>query len=179
MFQFIKTEIPEVVLIKAQIFSDERGFFMETYKKSEFVLNGIKDDFVQDNYSSSSYGVLRGLHYQIAPKAQAKLVRCIVGEIFDVAVDLRKNSPTYLKWVGYVLSAENKQQLYIPKGFAHGFCVLKNNTEIIYKCSEEYAPEFEKGIIWNDSSINISWPVKNPIISLKDSKNFSVVDLMR
>lgn len=179
MFQFIKTEIPEVVLIKPQVFSDERGFFMETYKKSEFVLNGIKDDFIQDNHSSSSYGVLRGLHYQIAPKAQAKLVRCIVGEIFDVAVDLRKNSSTYLKWVGYVLSAENKQQLYIPKGFAHGFCVLKDNTEIIYKCSEEYAPEFEKGIIWNDSSINISWPVKNPIISLKDLKNLLAVDLMR
>jgi dTDP-4-dehydrorhamnose 3,5-epimerase len=178
MFEFIKTEISEVILIKSQVFNDERGFFMETCKKSEFALNGIKDNFVQDNHSQSSHGVLRGLHYQEGPKAQAKLVRCIVGEIFDVAVDLRKNSPTYLKWVGYNLSADNKQQLYIPAGFAHGFCTLSEKAEIVYKCSEEYSPEKEKGIIWNDPSINILWPIKNPIMSPKDLKNAVITDLI-
>ncbi len=177
MFKFIKTEIPEVILIETEIFNDNRGFFMETYKKSVFFENGIKDDFIQDNSSKSFYGVLRGLHYQQGPKAQAKLVRCIKGEIFDVAVDLRKNSPTYLKWVGFTLSAENKKQLYIPIGFAHGFCSLANDTEIVYKCSEEYLPESEKGLIWNDPIINILWPIKNPIISEKDSKNFPAADL--
>ena len=177
MFKFIKTEIPEVILIETEIFNDNRGFFMETYKKSVFFKNGIKEDFIQDNSSKSFYGVLRGLHYQEGSKAQAKLVRCIRGEIFDVAVDLRKNSPTYLKWVGFTLSAENKKQLYIPASFAHGFCSLTNDTEIVYKCSKEYLPESEKGLIWNDPTINILWPIENPIISEKDLKNFLVADL--
>jgi len=170
-FTFKKLKIPEVVLIEPKVFEDERGFFMETYKHSEFVSFGIKEQFIQDNHSKSEKGVLRGLHFQKNPKAQAKIVRCIQGEIFDVAVDIRKGSPTYAKWVGVVLSAENKKQIYIPSGFAHGFCVLSDEAEIFYKSSSEYSPKNERGIIWNDPEININWPIKNPVVSEKDSKN--------
>ncbi|MGC9019580.1 MAG: dTDP-4-dehydrorhamnose 3,5-epimerase, partial [Candidatus Bipolaricaulaceae bacterium] len=152
------------------VFSDERGFFMETYKYSEFAAFGIRERFVQDNHSRSAKGVLRGLHYQNPPKAQGKLVRVIVGEIFDVAVDIRKGSPTYGKWVGVRLSAENKRILYIPPGFAHGFCVLSDMAEVVYKVTEEYSPVHEAGIIWNDPEIGIEWPVERPIISPKDAK---------
>jgi len=169
-FTFTKLEIPDVVLIEPKVFEDERGFFMETYKESEFFKFGIRKKFIQENHSKSKKGVLRGLHYQKPPKAQAKIVRCILGEIFDVAVDIRRNSPTYGKWVGEVLSAENKKQLYIPEGFAHGFCVLSREAEIVYKCNREYSPENERGIAWNDPVINIKWPVKRPIVSKKDSK---------
>lgn len=169
-FLFKKLAIPDVVLIEPKVFGDERGFFMETYKESEFFKFGIKKKFIQENHSKSKKGVLRGLHYQAFPKAQAKIVRCIAGEIFDVAVDIRKNSPTYKKWVTEVLSAENKKQLYIPEGFAHGFCVLSREAEIVYKCNREYSPEKERGIIWNDPSIKIKWPVKKPILSEKDKK---------
>ncbi|MBA2853117.1 dTDP-4-dehydrorhamnose 3,5-epimerase [Methanococcus maripaludis] len=169
-FIFKNLEIPEVILVEPKVFPDERGFFFESYKFSDFFDAGITENFVQDNHSKSKYMVLRGLHFQKNPKAQGKLVRCITGEIFDVAVDLRKNSPNYGKWVGEILSEENKKMLYIPKGFAHGFCVLSSEAEIIYKCTEEYSPEFDAGIFWNDESIRVNWPVENPIISEKDSK---------
>lgn len=178
MFKFIKTEIPEVVLVEPQVFEDDRGFFLEAYKKSEFIKNGITVDFVQDNHSKSKAKVLRGLHFQTGASAQAKLVRCIKGEIFDVAVDLRQSSPTFLKWVGYVLSEKNKKELFIPaEGFAHGFCVLSDGAEIMYKCSKEYDPKSEVGIIWNDESIKIDWPVENPMLSDKDSTNLRVKEL--
>jgi len=169
-FLFKKLEIPEVILIEPAIMTDERGFFMETYKSSVFRENNIPN-FVQENHSYSIKNVLRGLHYQIPPKAQGKLVRCIKGEIFDVAVDIRKDSPTFRKWVSVILSSENKKQLYIPPGFAHGFCVLSDTAEIVYKCTEEYSPQHERGIAWNDMSIGIDWPVKNPIMNDKDKNN--------
>jgi dTDP-4-dehydrorhamnose 3,5-epimerase len=175
----IKTEIPDVILIKPKVFGDERGFFMESYKKSEFEKAGIDTDFVQDNHSKSVKGVLRGLHYQKEPAAQGKLVRCIRGKIFDVAVDIRKKSPTFGKWVGYELSEENKFMLWIPKGFAHGFLTLSKEAEIIYKVSgSEYSPEHDRGIIWNDKTINIKWPVENIeniILSEKD-KNLPTLE---
>ena len=167
-FEFIKLEIPDVVLIKPLVFPDERGFFMETFKKSDFVRNGINYDFVQDNHSKSKKGVLRGLHYQLNPKAQGKLVRCIKGKIWDVAVDIRKGSPWYSKWVAVELSEENKHMLWIPPGFAHGFVALED-SEIIYKCTEEYDPALDRGIIWNDREIKIKWPITNPILSNKDA----------
>lgn len=169
-FSFKRLSIPEVFLIEPIIFNDERGFFMETYKFSDFSKFGIKENIIQENHSKSSEGVLRGLHYQKNPKAQSKLVRCVFGEIFDVAVDIRRNSPTYGKWVAEILSEENKRELYIPEGFAHGFCVLSKSAEIIYKVNKEYSPENERGIIWNDSEIRIDWPLKNPLISEKDKK---------
>ena len=169
-FRFERLEISEVILIEPLVFPDERGFFMEAYKYSEFARFGIKERFVQDNHSRTVKGVLRGLHYQNPPKAQGKLIRVIVGEIFDVAVDIRKGSPTYGKWVGVNLSAENKKMLYIPPGFAHGFCVLSDEAEVLYKTTEEYAPECEAGILWNDPEIGIKWPIEFPIISPKDSK---------
>lgn len=167
-FEFIRLEIPDVVLIKPLVFPDERGFFMETFKKSDFVRNGINYDFVQDNHSKSKKGVLRGLHYQLNPKAQGKLVRCIKGKIWDVAVDIRKGSPWYSKWVAVELSEENKHMLWIPPGFAHGFVTLED-SEIIYKCTEEYDPALDRGIIWNDREIGIKWPITNPILSKKDA----------
>jgi len=170
LFTFQRLKIPEVILIKPKIFKDKRGFFMESYQYSKFADIGVKEHFKQDNHSKSKKGVLRGLHYQTKPKAQAKIVRCIRGKIFDVAVDIRKKSPTYGKWVGVILSEKNKKQLYIPSSFAHGFCVLSEQTEIIYKSSNEYSPKHERGIIWNDSTINIKWPIKKPIVSEKDSK---------
>ncbi len=173
-FEFIKTEIPDVVLIKPKVFKDDRGFFLETYKKSDFEKAGIKAEFVQDNHSKSVKGVLRGLHFQKKPFAQGKLVRCIKGRIFDVAVDIRKGSPTYGKWVGYELSEENKHILWIPEGFAHGFLTLSDEAEIIYKVSGgEYSPEHDAGIIWNDPDIDIKWPldqVDEIILSEKDKK---------
>lgn len=173
-FEFIKTEIPEVILIKPKVFQDERGFFLETYKKSDFEKAGINAEFVQDNHSKSVKGVLRGLHFQKKPFAQGKLVRCVRGKIFDVAVDIRKGSPTFGKWVGYELSEENKYILWIPEGFAHGFLTLSEEAEVIYKVSGgEYSPQHDAGIIWNDPDINIKWPVnqvKEIILSEKDKK---------
>ncbi len=158
-FEFERLEIKDVVLIKPKIFRDKRGFFLEAYKKLEFETFGIKDDFIQDNHSKSIKGVLRGLHYQKSPKAQAKLVRCIRGKIFDVAVDIRKNSPTFKKWVGVELSEENQYMLYIPIGFAHGFLTLSEEAEIMYKVAgSEYSPAHDAGIIYNDPDINIDWP---------------------
>jgi len=168
-FNFTRLAIPDVILIEPMVFPDERGFFMESYKYSEFSAFGIKERFVQDNHSRSTKGVLRGLHYQKHPKAQGKLVRVVVGEIFDVGVDIRKGSPTYGKWVGERLSVENKWMLYIPPGFAHGFCVLSEEAEVLYKTTEEYAPEYDAGIIWNDPEIGIEWPIEHPILSPKDA----------
>jgi dTDP-4-dehydrorhamnose 3,5-epimerase len=169
-FVFKKLDIPEVILVTPNSFPDKRGFFLETFKESEFASNGIKTRFVQDNFSHSSKGVLRGLHYQKNPKAQAKLVTALRGEIFDVAVDIRENSPTFGKWVGEILSENNHKLLYIPEGFAHGFCVLSEEADVLYKVSTEYSPEHEEGIIWNDPDINIIWPIDKPILQEKDSK---------
>jgi dTDP-4-dehydrorhamnose 3,5-epimerase len=167
-FTFKELSLPGVVLVTPKVFGDDRGLFSEMYKRSEFCQAGMPEYFVQDNYSRSSQLVLRGLHFQKNPRAQGKLVRCIKGLVFDVAVDLRKGSPTYGKWVGIELSEENRQMLYIPPAFAHGFLVLSGTAEIIYKCTEEYSPENERGIIWNDPVIHIDWPVKKPVLSEKD-----------
>jgi dTDP-4-dehydrorhamnose 3,5-epimerase len=156
--EFIHTALSGVILIKPRVFLDERGFFLESYKKSEFLSNGIKEDFVQDNHSRSSYGVLRGLHYQLDPYGQGKLVRCSYGSVFDVAVDIRKDSPTFGKWVGYELSAENKAMLYIPVGFAHGFLTLSQDAELLYKTTNEYSAMHDRGIKYNDPNIGITWP---------------------
>jgi dTDP-4-dehydrorhamnose 3,5-epimerase len=169
-FSFKKLAIPDIVLISPDVYKDERGFFLESYKKSVFKNNGIVIDFVQTNHSKSQKNVLRGLHYQLNPMAQAKLIRVVSGEIFDVAVDLRKGSPYYGKWIGEALSPENKNLLYIPEGFAHGFCTLSELAEVIYYCSNEYAPDFDRGIVFNDPEIGIDWPIKNPILSEKDLK---------
>lgn len=169
-FRFTKLVIPDVVLVEPAVFRDHRGFFMETYKRSEFKANGIPDQFVQDNYSHSVRGVLRGLHYQKNPQAQAKVVMVLKGEIFDVAVDIRKDSPTFGKWVSAVLSAQNCHMIYVPGGFAHGFCVLSEEADVLYKATEEYAPELDRGIIWNDPDIGIRWPTAEPILSAKDAQ---------
>lgn len=170
-FKFSYLKIPDVILIESLAFKDDRGIFMEIYKYSDFVQAGIKEYFLQDNYSKSSKDVLRGLHYQKNPKAQGKLIRCIKGRIFDVAVDIRIGSPTYRNWIGIELSGDNNLMLYIPPTFAHGFVVLSDFAEVVYKCTEEYSPGDDKGIIWNDPDIGIIWPVKNPILSENDKRN--------
>ena len=172
-FKFIKTSIEGVIVIEPTAFGDERGFFMETYQKEDFYNNGITADFVQDNHSMSAKGVLRGMHYQIN-HPQSKLVRCVAGEVFDVVIDLRKNSPTFGHWEGVTLSAENKKQLFIPKGFAHGFLVLSDKAELIYKVDDYYHPNDEGGIMWNDPQIGINWPITDGmelILSEKDKKH--------
>ncbi len=175
-FTFTKLSIPDVILIEAKIFPDDRGFFMESFKESEFVKNGIDTKFVQDNYSHSSKGTLRGLHYQKDPKAQAKLVIVLQGEIFDVCVDMRKNSPTYGKWIAEILSEKNHRLLYVPEGFAHGFCVLSDKVDVIYKVNNEYSSENDRGILWNDPDVNIDWPIQNPILSEKDQNQSLLKD---
>lgn len=175
-FEFKRLKINDVILVTPKVFGDSRGFFLESYQKSEFYKNGIDVEFCQDNHSKSVKGVLRGLHYQKNPKAQAKLVRCSKGKIFDVAVDIRKKSPTFGKWVGEILSEDNKNMLYIPAGFAHGFIVLSDEAELLYKASNEYSPENDRGIRWKDPDINVQWGVdydelnNNLIISDKDAK---------
>lgn len=165
----IKTDIPDILILEPEVFSDERGFFMESFNQKIFEdAVGYKVDFVQDNHSLSSMGVLRGLHYQLPPNAQSKLIRCISGEIFDVAVDIRLTSKTFGKWVGVILSAKNKRQLWIPEGFAHGFISLNDNTEIIYKTNNFYSKNDERAIIWNDISLGINWPIIPTFISEKD-----------
>jgi len=162
--------IPDVRLIRAARFEDSRGFFWMTYRKSEFEALGIREDFLQDNLSRSSRGVLRGLHYQKEPAAQGKLLTVLSGEIYDVTVDIRPESPTFGAYVDVSLSAERPEMLYIPEGFAHGFCVLSEYTDVLYKVTREYSPEHEAGIIWNDPEIGIRWPVRNPVLSEKDKK---------
>lgn len=166
--KFIKTPIQDVIVIEPEVFQDARGLFYEGYRKDLFQKNGIQDDFLQDNVSTSAKGVLRGLHYQIAPKAQAKLVRVTRGAAFDVAVDLRPKSRTFGKHFAATLSAENRKMLYVPKGFAHGFCALEDGTELLYKVSEYYAPECERGILWNDPALAIPWPKLDRAFLLSD-----------
>ena len=170
MFNFIKTKIEGVYIIEPQVFGDDRGYFFESYKKTEFDKAGLNYDFVQDNQSKSKKGVLRGLHYQ-KKYPQAKLVRVLEGEVFDVAVDLRKNSPTYGKWVGVFLSGENKKMFMIPRGFAHGFVVLSDTAIFTYKCDEVYHPVDESGILWNDPDIGIEWPIKDQVLLSEKDKN--------
>ncbi len=167
-FEFKPFEIPDLVLVRPQVFGDDRGFFFELYKHSDFESGGIAGHFVQDNYSRSAKGVLRGLHYQKTPRAQGKLVMCMQGRIYDVAVDIRKGSSFYGKCMGVELSAENRLMLYVPPGFAHGFQVLSNTADVMYKCTDEYSPADDRGIIWNDPDINITWPLKDPVLSGKD-----------
>lgn len=167
-FSFTALDLPEVLLIEPKVFPDERGYFMETYKRSEFARCGIREEFVQCNHSYSSRGTLRGLHYQKTPRAQGKLVRVVVGTIFDVAVDIRQGSPRYGRWVGVELSAHNKRMLYIPPGFAHGACVTSAEASLLYMVTDEYAPECECGIIWNDSALGIAWPIVAPTLSQRD-----------
>lgn len=168
---FVKTKISGVYVITPKVFGDSRGFFMETYNENDFKKEGLNYTFVQDNHSKSTKGVLRGLHFQ-KTHPQTKLVRVIQGEVFDVAVDLRKNSPTYGKWVGETLSAENKKMLLIPRGFAHGFVVLSDEAEFVYKCDDVYHPEDEGGIMYNDPEIAIDWPIKDNLnLSEKDKKH--------
>ncbi len=168
--KFTSTPIPDVLLIETKVFQDERGFFLESYQKKIFSDAGIPFDFVQDNHSKSCQGVLRGLHYQIR-QPQGKLVRVVSGEIFDVAVDIRKNSSTFGKWFGTYLSAENKYMLWIPMGFAHGFYVTSLEAEVLYKATDYYAPQWERTIVWNDPAINIQWPIQGNqlLLSSKDA----------
>jgi len=168
--QIINTSIAEIIILEPKVFGDERGFFMETYQARQFMELGLPTQFVQDNHSGSRHGILRGLHYQIH-QAQGKLVRVIAGEVFDVAVDLRKTSPTFGKWVGATLSTQNKRSIWIPAGFAHGFYVLSDWAEIVYKTTDYYAPEWERTLLWNDPELGIEWPLTGqqmPILSAKD-----------
>ena len=168
--KIIKTKTAGLVLVQPDVFTDERGYFFESYQKEKFRELGISADFVQDNESMSMKGVLRGLHFQVPPFAQGKLVRVVRGSVLDVAVDLRKNSGTYGKWESVLLSAENKLMLYIPEGFAHGFLVLEDYTIFQYKCTNYYHRESERGIIWNDPDLKIDWGIENPLVSDKDLK---------
>jgi dTDP-4-dehydrorhamnose 3,5-epimerase len=167
-FEFEPLDIPDVILVHAKKFPDDRGFFVETYKQDDFVANGIPHTFVQDNYSRSTRNVLRGLHYQKDPSAQGKLIQVLQGEIYDVAVDIRRGSPTYGQWIGVHLSAEHAQLLYVPGGFAHGFCVLSDVVDFTYKCTDLYAPDAYRGVLWNDPDLDIPWPIKDPILSERD-----------
>ena len=168
--QVTATKLPEVLIIEPDVFEDPRGFFYESYSYGKYAALGIREQFLQDNHSRSTRGVLRGLHYQAEP-GQAKLVRVAMGSVFDVAVDVRWGSPTFGEWVGIELSAENRRQLYIPVGFAHGFCVTSDVAELLYKVSSYYAPELERGIVWNDKDMAIDWPVADPSLSERDRKH--------
>lgn len=176
--QFTPTTIPDIILIQPKVFGDQRGFFFETYRASRFSEAGIPDQFVQDNHSGSQKGTLRGLHYQIR-QSQGKLIRVISGEIFDVAVDIRRSSATFGKWVGMSLSAENKHQLWVPPGFAHGFYVLSEWAEVMYKTTDFYAPDWERSIAWDDPDLGIDWPIApgtEPVLSEKDRHGKSLAE---
>ncbi|WP_169083625.1 dTDP-4-dehydrorhamnose 3,5-epimerase [Paenibacillus sp. PL91] len=165
----ISTKLSGVCLIEPKVHVDTRGFFMESYNKQSFEMLGLNYCFVQDNLSSSqNVGTIRGLHYQLYPHEQSKLISVIAGKIYDVVVDIRRNSPTFGQWIGEVLSFENKRQILVPKGFAHGFCTLEASTQVLYKVDEYYSPENDRGILWNDPELGINWPVDNPILSKKD-----------
>jgi dTDP-4-dehydrorhamnose 3,5-epimerase len=168
--KYIDTEIPDVKILEPSVFGDERGFFMETFRLDEFTKNCSAKPFVQDNHSKSSHGILRGLHYQLK-NTQGKLVRVTAGEVYDIAVDMRKTSPTFGQHVGVILSGENKKQLWVPEGFAHGFYVMSESAEFVYKCTDYYAPEHEISLAWNDANLAINWPLTNnqgPTLSVKD-----------
>jgi len=168
-FTFSRLDIPDLVLVRPGIYQDERGFFSETYKKSEFAANGIRADFVQDNHSFSSRGVVRGLHYQLPPFTQGKLVGVISGSIWDVSVDIRKESATFGKWIGVDLTDKDMQMVWIPSGFAHGFVALSESVHLVYKCTAEYDKGSEAGIRWNDPDLGICWPLNDVKVSLKDA----------
>jgi dTDP-4-dehydrorhamnose 3,5-epimerase len=168
----ISTKLEGLFIVEPDVHGDNRGFFMESYSRAKFIELGIKHEFVQDNHSLSvETGVLRGLHYQLNPKAQTKLVRVASGAIYDVAVDIRKDSSTFGQWVGVILSEDNKRQLLVPQGFAHGFCTIVPNTQVLYKVDEYYSPEHDRGILWSDPAIGIDWPTSKPILSDKDQKH--------
>ena len=174
--KYIPLSIPDVTIIEPEVFGDHRGFFMETWRSDDFKKHVADVDFVQDNHSKSIQNILRGLHYQIR-QPQGKLVRVLSGQVFDVAVDLRRTSPYFGKWVGQILSSENKKMLWVPPGFAHGFYVLSHEAEFIYKCTDYYAPEYERSLLWNDPSISIDWPIpegNQPILSAKDENGFAL-----
>jgi len=173
-----KTKLPGVLIIKPQFHGDDRGFFMETYQSKRYFDAGLDVDFVQDNHSRSQRNVLRGLHFQ-KRRPQGKLVRCIVGQVYDVAADINPKSPTFGSYFGIELSAENHLQLWVPAGYAHGFCVLSEVAEIEYKCTDYYDPEDESGVIWDDEDLNIDWPITNPILSEKDAKLPRLSDLIK
>ena len=168
-FEFERLKPEGLVLVKPRVFPDERGFFIETYRRRDFAAAGVPEEFVQDNHSKSAKGVLRGLHYQRAPRAQGKLVRCVAGAILDVGVDIRKGSPTFGRWAASELTAANAHMLYLPPGFAHGFLVLSETAEIIYKCTAEYSPADEGGFAWNDPDVGVAWPVAAPVLSGRDA----------
>lgn len=176
-FIFQRLEIPDLILIEHEAAADGRGFFAEVYREREFAAAGIRGPFVQENHSRSGQGVLRGLHFQAKPHAMAKLVRCVSGEIFDVAVDIRKGSPTYGQWVGVTLSEGNRRMLYMPEGFAHGFVVMSPSADVSYRQTGYYAPEAEAGVLWNDAEIAVRWPVQDPILSAKDANLPRLKDL--
>ena len=176
--RYTQMNIPDIILMEPDVFGDHRGFFMEIFRDNEFKKNAAEVDFVQENHSKSGQGILRGLHYQIK-QAQGKLVRVISGEVFDVAVDIRRSSPFFGKWIGIILSAENKKMLWVPPGFAHGFYVLSDSAEFTYKCTDYYAPEYERSILWNDPSISINWPIiqeSMPLLSQKDENGVNLKD---
>ena len=176
--EFTKTTLKDVYLIKPQVFGDNRGFFLESYSKKKFEEAGINSNFVQDNHSKSEKkGTLRGLHFQTSPYAQAKLLRVVNGSIYDVVVDLRKDSETFGKWEGFELTADNFKMLFVPRGFAHSFMTLEDNTEVLYKADNLYQPEAEGGIAWNDPDLKIDWPIQDPILSDRDKKWPNLKDL--
>lgn len=165
----IQTTFDGVLIIEPAVFNDQRGFFMESYNEKKFTEYGLDYHFVQDNHSLSvEAGIIRGLHYQLIPKAQTKLIRVLTGAIYDVVVDIRNDSSTFGRWVGVILSEENKRQLLVPKGFAHGFCTIVANTQVMYKVDEYYSPKHDRGILWNDPDLGIDWPTSHPILSEKD-----------
>ena len=175
--RIVESRLKGVKLIEPKAFGDNRGFFMESYNEKLFREYGITDNFIQDNHSlSKEAGVLRGMHYQLSPKGQTKLIRAATGAIYDVVVDMRKGSPTYGEWEGYILSEHNKRQLLVPKGFAHGFCTITENVNVLYKVDEYYSPEHDRGIAWDDEALAIDWPVTNPILSEKDGKHPKLKD---
>ena len=167
---FTPATLPGVMIIEPEVFADERGYLMETYKRSEFVAAGINADFVQENHSRSLYGTLRGLHLQRQPKAQAKLVRVIDGTVFEVVADVDRDSPTFGQWVSFILSADNQRSLFVPAGYAHGFCVTSAEAQVVYKMTAEYAPELEDGVRWDDPVLGITWPISSPRLSTRDSR---------
>jgi dTDP-4-dehydrorhamnose 3,5-epimerase len=176
--KFVETALKGVVLVEPDVFEDPRGYFLETYRAGNYADGGIRSPFVQDNFSHSVRGTLRGLHYQLK-HAQGKLVMALKGRIFDVAVDIRKGSPTFGRWVGTELSGDSKRQLYVPPGFAHGFCVLSETADVLYKCTDVYDPKDERGIAWNDPALAIAWPIADPLLSPKDQAYPRLADMER
>jgi dTDP-4-dehydrorhamnose 3,5-epimerase len=175
--EIIQTSIPEVIVLAPPVFTDSRGYFLETYQQKKYAELGISQPFVQDNQSYSTKNVLRGLHFQLR-YPQGKLVRVTQGTVFDVAIDIRRNSPTFGKWHGEILSADNRKQMYIPENFAHGFCVLSDSAEFLYKCTDFYVPGDEAGLIWNDPQLGIKWPIDEPILSSKDAVLPQMADIL-